>query len=112
MVKGWHVCKASMAFSISARCFAKGLGTSNRGDDANVPSRLKEIRIFDTEFVVRVDALRLLRTSAHTLPERRGPVSTKYVGYLSARTMNSAANAQRCVHQYGEIALTIADLKP
>ena len=45
MLKGWHVCKASMALSINARCFADGAGTSNRGDDASVPSRLKEIRI-------------------------------------------------------------------
>ncbi len=40
MVKGWHLSKASAALSISACCFADGVGTSKRGGDATVPSRL------------------------------------------------------------------------
>jgi len=38
--------KASTALSINACCFADGAGTSKRGGDASVPSRLKEMRIF------------------------------------------------------------------
>ncbi len=45
MVKGWHLSKASAALSISACCFADGVGTSKRGGDATVPSRLKDTRI-------------------------------------------------------------------
>src|SRR5277367_4452539 len=46
MVKGWHLSRASTALSINACCFADGAGTSKRGGDATVPSRLKEMRIF------------------------------------------------------------------
>ena len=45
MVKGWQLSKASAALSISACCFADGAGTSKRGGDATVPSRLKDTRM-------------------------------------------------------------------
>jgi hypothetical protein len=49
MLKGWHICRALTALSVNARCFADGAGTSKRGGDASVPSRLKEMPAIHTD---------------------------------------------------------------